>query len=318
MNKMANTLRFFEMLSTLLKGNTNLIDAVGVLSVGEPGGAVQEAAAKLMSVLKKGGGFSDGLAYAFGGDFVFPDMYRGIIRSSEQTGNIEAAVSHIVGDLERKIRARETISAAVLYPAVIAVIALAGTIVLITRGIPFFSESGMLPGVFLGQAVRSVLLAGMFLLGSGVLLTVLCYRLFVMDCYEFRIFYELHFLLAGGIPLAGAVTQCIMSIGENRWGRALVYVKKEIISGGRIGGAFEKAGVFSGYITGWLTVGDRNGEVTTVCERIAGYYRRQDERRREIVLRCTEPVFILLTGIYLLILVQGIIMPILTRAGGFI
>jgi general secretion pathway protein F len=315
---MAHTLRFFEMLSTLLRGNTNLIDAVSVLCGGETGGAVQETAAKLMSVLKKGGGFSDGLAYAVGRNFVFPDIYRGIIRSSEQTGDIGAAVSHIVGDLGRKIKARETISAAMMYPAVIAAVALAGTIVLITRGIPFFSESGMLPGVFLAQAVGSALFAGTFLLASGALLALLCYRLFVMDSYGFRIFYELHFLLAGGIPLTGALTQCIMSIGENKWGRALVYVKKDIVSGGRIAGAFEKTGVFPAYITGWLSVGDKNGEITTVCERIAGYYRGQDERRRGIVLRCTEPVFIVLTGIYLLILIQGIILPMLTRAGGFI
>jgi general secretion pathway protein F len=306
------------MLSTLLKGNTNLTDAVSVLCGGETGGAVQETAAKLMSVLKKGGGFSEGLAYASGRNFAFPDMYRGIIQSSEQTGNIEAAVSHVVGDLERKIKARETITVAMMYPAVVAVIALGGTVVLITRGIPFFSESGILSGVFLAQALRSVLFAGTFLLVSGVLLTMACYRLFVMDSYEFRIFYELHFLLAGGIPLSGAVTQCIMSIGENKWGRALVYVKKEIISGGRIAGAFEKTGVFPGYITGWLNIGDKNGEVTTVCGRIAGYYRKRDEGRRDIVLRCMEPVFIVLTGIYLLILVQGIILPILTRAGGLI
>jgi type II secretory pathway component PulF len=318
MNRTANTLRFFEMLSTLLKGNTNLIDAVSVLSGGGIEEPVREAAVKLMGVLKKGGGFADGMRYASGNGFLFPEIYQGIIRSSEQTGKVDAAIAHIVRDLERKIKARETISAAVLYPAAIAFIALLGTAALLYKGIPFFSESGILAGAFLTQAVRSVLSAGSFLLASGVLLTFLCYTLFVRDSAEFRIFYELSFLLEGGISLTDAITHCIMSIGENKWGRALAYAKKDLISGGPIAAAFEKTGVFPAYITGWLNIGDKNGEIKTACRRIAEYYQRQDEKRRDMVIRCTEPLFIVLTGLYLLILIQGIILPILTRAGGFI
>jgi type II secretory pathway component PulF len=318
MNRTSDTLRFFEMLSTLLKGGVNLIDAVSVLSGGEIERPVRETAEKLMNILKKGGGFSEGLIHASGKDFLFPGIYQGIVRSSEKTGKIDSAVSHIVRDLERKIKARETISAAVMYPAAVALIALAGTAVLLYKGIPFFAESGILSGIFLAQAVRSVISAGSFLLASGVMLTFFCYKLFVTDSYEFRIFYELYFLLEGGVSLTDAVTQCIMSIGENKWGGALAYIKKDIISGGRIAAAFEKTGLFSVYITGWLNIGDKNGEIKTVCKRIAEYYQKKDEARRDIVIRCTEPLFIVLTGLYLLFLIQGVILPILTRAGGFI
>jgi type IV pilus assembly protein PilC len=245
-------------------------------------------------------------------------MYQGLIRSAERTGRVDAALVRIAGDLERKIKARETIMAAMMYPAAIAVIAFAGTAILIYKGIPFFADSGILSGFFLTQAVTSVVFAGIFLLTAGTFLAFACYKAFIRESACFRIFYELSFLLEGDISLPEALTYCVMTAGENKWGRALAFVKKDIISGGRVAAAFEATGIFPAYITGWLNIGDKNGEIKTVCRRIAEYYQIRDERRREVVIRCIEPLFIVITGVYLLILIQGIILPILTRAGGFI
>jgi type IV pilus assembly protein PilC len=306
------------MLFTLLMGNTNLIDAVNVLSGREIEGPVRETAIRIMNVLKKGGGFANALAYASGKIIVFPERYLGLIRSAERTGKIDTALERIAGDLKRKIKARETIAAAMMYPAAIAVIALLGTIILIYKGIPFFAESGILSGVFLFQAITSVVFAGTFLFTLGIFLSFACYKLFIHESAYFRVFYELSFLLEGDISLPEALTHCIMALGENKWGRALAFIKKDIIAGGRVAAAFESTAVFPAYITGWLNIGDKNGEIKTVCRRIAEYYQIHDERRREIVLRCIEPLFIVITGVYLLILIQGIILPILTRAGGFI
>jgi type IV pilus assembly protein PilC len=306
------------MLFTLLGGNTNLIDAVNVLSGREIEKPLRETAAKVMGVLKKGGGFAEALAYASGKVLVFPERYRGLIRSAEKTGRVDAALARIAGDLRRKMKARETITAAMMYPVTVAIIALSGTIVLIYRGIPFFAESGILSGAFLSRAVASVIFAGIYLFAAGVLLTFTCYKLFIRESACFSIFYELSFLLEGDISLPEALTSCITTAGENKWGRALALVKRDIISGGRVAAAFEGTGIFPAYITGWLNIGDKNGEIKTVCRRIAEYYLARDERRREIVIRCMEPLFIAITGIYLLILIQGVVLPILTRAGGFI
>jgi type IV pilus assembly protein PilC len=318
MNKAARTLRFFQMLSALLGGSANLIDAVDVLCGKDIEKPVRETAVKAMGFLKKGGGFADALAYASDNALLFPDMYRGLMRSAERTGKIDAALAGIAGDLERKIKAREMIAAAMAYPLAVVLLALGGTAALIYKGIPFFTESGILPGVLLAQAAGSVLFAGTFLLSAGVLLAVGCYNFYVKESEGFHIFYELSFLLEGGISLPESLSHCIMSAGENKWGRALAFIKKDITEGKRVALAFEDAGVFPAYITGWLNIGDKNGEITTACRRIKEYYQARDNKRREMVIRFIEPLFIVVTGVYLLILIQGIILPILTRAGGII
>jgi type II secretory pathway component PulF len=316
MDKETRTLQFMEMLLVLLEGNINLTDAVSILTDHGTEKSVRETAEKLMTILKKGRTFTEAMTVSFRGGLVFPDSYEGLVRAAEKTGAVNRAFVQITSDLKRKIKAREAIITALLYPAAIIFIALAGTVVLLLKGFPFFAEAGMLSKEYMPQAKNSILFAGVFLLVSGTASAFACYKLYAKESAPFRIFYELSFLLDGNISLPDALSSCIMCIGENKWGRALAQVKKDIISGARLAASFEKTGVFPAYITGWLAVGDRNGEIKTVCHNIAEYYMGKDEKRRATTARFLEPLFIVITGVYLLILIQGVIIPVLTRVGG--
>jgi type IV pilus assembly protein PilC len=133
---------------------------------------------------------------------------------------------------------------------------------------------------------------------------------------EFRIFYLLSFLLEGNITIPDALSQCITGMGESKQGRALVAIKKEIASGTRLSQAFARSAVFSSYVSGWLAIADESGNIGEACRNISAYYQKRDAQIRHIASKCIEPAFIIVTGIYLLILIQSVILPILTHAGG--
>jgi type II secretory pathway component PulF len=318
MDKAARTLRLVEMLLALLEGHTNLTDAARILSGRSIEKPVRETAEKLMAVLKTGRSFAEGFAAAAQGTLLFPPLYAQMLRSAEQTGAVDKALAHIAEHLRRKIKARETVVAALVYPAAVVFIALAGTVVLLWKGLPLFAGAGMLPEEYLARAQSSVVFAGVFLLASGAAAAFACYRLIARESPPFRIFYELSFLLAEKVPLPDALTSCIMSMGTTKWGRALARAKRDITAGGHLARAFTDSGVFPAYITGWLAVGDRNGEIETACRHIAEYYRDRDGRRSAAVMRFAEPLFIVITGAYLVMLIQGVILPVLTRAGGLL
>ena len=318
MDKAARTLRFVEMLLALLEGHTNLTDAARILSGESMEKPVRDTAEKLLAVLKKGRSFAEGLAAASRGTLLFPPLYEEILRPAEQTGAVDKALARIAEHLRRTIKAREAVAAALAYPTAVVLIALAGTAFLLWKGLPLFAGAGMLPDDFLARARSSVIFAGVFLLASGAVAAFACYRLIARESPPSRIFYELSFLLEGKIPLPDALSSCIMSMGNTKWGRALARAKWDIASGGRLARAFADSGVFPAYITGWLAVGDRNGEIETVCRRIADYYRNRDERGSAAAMRLAEPLFIVITGAYLVMLIQGVILPVLTRAGGLL
>jgi type IV pilus assembly protein PilC len=234
------------------------------------------------------------------------------------TGSIETVLEKILLDLRRKQQSREMIVNVMVYPALIVTAALAGTIALLVKGIPLFVRAGMLSGAFLDTAFFGIVFAGVFLFIAGGVLFFIYFRLFGSDSPEYRVFYLLSLLLENHIPLGEALTQCVINMGETRYGRALAAIKNDIVSGVRFSLAFSKSALFSSYISGWLSVADANGDIHGACRNIALFFQQRDERIRNMAGKCIEPAVIIITGVYLLILVQTVILPVLTHAGGLV
>jgi type IV pilus assembly protein PilC len=319
MNKNRLTIRFFEMLLVLLQGKTNFIDALTILSNAGTEKNVQETAKKLLLLMKKGRTFSDSLTVIQNTKTLLVNpLYINLIKASELTGSLDIVLEHILADLQRKQKSVETIATVMMYPAIIVLVACAGTVFLLVKGLPLFINAGLLSGNVLSSAINGIIFAGVFLGVAGAAVFFACYKVFGDDSAEFRLFYLLSFLLQAKIPLNDALSQCIVGIHNAKYGKALIQIKKEISSGVHLSAAFAHTNVFSSYITGWLAIADENGDVTSVCRNIAAYFQKRDEHIREIASRCIEPVIIVITGIYLLILLQAVVLPLLTRAGGLL
>ena len=69
---------------------------------------------------------------------VFPEFYRGILRSAELTGQLDTVLDQLAGYLERDLEARRKIKSASIYPAIIAVMSLVTVVVLAVFVLPRF------------------------------------------------------------------------------------------------------------------------------------------------------------------------------------
>jgi type II secretory pathway component PulF len=310
------TLHFTELLLALLKGHTGLVDALRILSREGIEKTVRESAVELLLIMKRGRGFSGSLKVMRNGRVFFKPLYIALIAAAELTGNIENILERICADLQRKQKARGAAINIMIYPAIIILIAIAGTILIMVKGLPAFLQSGFLSGDVLKNAVAGIFIAGAVLFFGGGALFLFYFRIFYFDSPEFRIFYLLDFLLKSDIPLVDALSQCIAGIGNAKYAKALVSVKKDISSGIPFSTAFEAAGLFSPYVLGWLSVADTQGNISIICGSIKDYYEKKDTGLREIASRLIEPAVIVVTGAYLLIIMLTVILPILTYAGG--
>jgi general secretion pathway protein F len=312
------TLRFTELLLVLLKGNTGLVDALHILAGGGVEKPVGDGAAGLLALMKKGRGFSESLRLLPEGGVLFSPLYISLLAASELTGDIALVLERIAADLRRKQRATEQVVTMLLYPSVIVLIALIGTVLLIVRGLPLFVAAGLLSGAMLHQALSGIIAAGAVLLLGGAALFFAYFRIFYVDSPEFSIFYMLDFLLSGNVPLLDALAQCIAGMQRGAYGEALITIKKAIASGVPFSRAFAACKRFSPYVVGWLSVADTQGNVGVICANIRDYYAQKDARVREIAAKLIEPAVIVLTGAYLLIIILTAIIPVLTYAGGIV
>ncbi|GHV88912.1 type IV pilin biogenesis protein [Spirochaetia bacterium] len=318
MSRNSRTIQFVDMLHSLVKGNTGLVDALHILAGKGIDPAVRICAQKIRAVMEKGRSFSDGLEAVSGGAVYFAPLYRTLINAAENTGTINTVLEVILADLKRKQQARENLLGVMVYPAIIITIAFAGTLVLLFKGIPMFIEAGLVTEAVVDSAVSGIAAAGIFLFITGGVLFAVYYQIFGRDSPENKVFYLLSFLLQNNISVHDALSQCIASVGVSKHGKALVSIKKDNESGVRLPEAFGKHPVFPAYISGWLAIAGENGNMAGVCGTIYAHFQERDARVRAIAAKCIEPAIIIITGIYLLIVIQAVILPILTRAGGIL
>jgi type II secretory pathway component PulF len=309
-------LRFTELLLALLKGKTGLLDALSILGREGIERPVRESALSLLGMMKKGKGFSDSLRIIGEGKAIFDPLYVTLIAAAEITGSVEAVLERIASDLQRKQRAKENLLNILIYPAAIVFLAVAGTIGIIIKGMPLFISAGLLSSAVLEDAKTGIGLAGLVLLLGGGALFFVYFKIFNNDSPGSRIFYLLDFLMKSNITLPDALSQCIMSLGQTKYGGALVKIKKDIVSGVSFSEAFAKTKCFSPYVLGWLSIADINGNLNEISGSIRDYYLRKENKIREAAAKLIEPAVIVLVGFYVLIIMVTVILPILSYAGG--
>src|SRR6476469_6631524 len=122
-------------LGAFVRAGLPIIEAVKILSEEAKNPTVQRVMLDVESGLRRGERFSDCLDRH---PKVFPDYYRGIMRSAELTGRLDVVLEQLARYLERDLEARRKISAALIYPAVIAAMSLVTVVVLAAFVLPKF------------------------------------------------------------------------------------------------------------------------------------------------------------------------------------
>ena len=312
------TLHFSQMLITLLKAKVSLADALYILAGNGMEYPVKNYAAALLSSIKKGKKFSESLLTAGNNKIKYPPLYSKLIAMAELTGSIEPVLEHFISDLQKKLQLREKIINILIYPVLIIILAITGTIFLLLKGLPFFISEGFLSGTIIAEAVSGICTACLVLVLGGVFLFFIYYKIFCLDSPEFKIFYMLDLLLQGSFTLPDAISQCINAVRSSKYAKSLVLLKKDINSGLSFSKAITKIKFFSPYVSGWLSIAGVEGNIEEICANIKQFYSDRDTKFRETASRFLEPLIIILTGSYILIIIMTVILPILTHAGGII
>ena len=295
-----------------------MIDALFILSRDGIERRVKESAKALLLLMKRGLGFSESLHLIQNRMVFFNTMYITLIAAAELTGAIDNVLEQIAGDLKRRKQAADNAFNIMIYPVIVIIIAVTGTVLLIFKGMPLFMESGFISGDIITKAVNGIISAGSILLIGGVVLFTAYFKVFYKDSNEFRIFYMMDFLLQNNVTVIDALDQCIKSMNNTRYLRSLLKIKKDIINGIPFSQAFSKLPRITPYAAAWLSVADKHGNIGEICGNIKKYYAGKEAKKREVFTRLIEPAVIFLTGSYLLILILTVIMPILTLTGGII
>lgn len=231
----------------------------------------------------------------------FDAVYISFIGFSEVTGNLGETLAFLKKREERIELNRSKLVEAAMYPSFVVTLAIVGCIFL-NR---FSFEMG-------GASIDG----GALFTGILIVVSVCCFAFMILHknlCEDklYEAFLAIAFLIKSGINVSAAVGAGIIIAGPGtKFGLYFQQAKRNLECGMNVFAAFSGFG-FNDRIKNALYYANMAGDKSDVFEKIAVKMGIEDEKRKKRCLAMVEPVFIGITGLFLMILLVIYFIPLM-------
>ena len=270
----------------------------------------------------------------------FPPLYRAMVSAGETSGALEPILERLADGLERDQTVRGKVITALVYPAVLAVVALGVIGALMTFVVPkvvdqFDSMNQTLPlltrlvigvsdgmrdrGWLAGLIVLLSILAGAVALrrpairlqaDTALLRLPLVGRL-IRDLHGAKMARTLSTMIAAGLPVLEGLTITARTVSNRALRAATETMADAVREGGGLSAAMRRADVFPPILVYMTASGESSGRLEPMLERAADYLEREFSTFTAVMLSLLEPAIIVVMGGVVALIVLSILLPIL-------
>lgn len=269
----------------------------------------------------------------------FPPLYRAMTAAGEQSGALQPILERLADGLERDEVVRGKVLTALVYPCVLAVVALGVVVAMMTYIVPkvvdqFDSMGQTLPlltrlviglsdlmrdwGWLMALVIAAVVAAGLIArrreavrlkLDAWVLRLPLVGRL-TRDLHGARMARTLSTMIAAGLPVLEGLTITARTVSNRALRRATEQMAEAVREGG-LSAAMRRAEVFPPILVYMTASGESSGRLEPMLERAADYLEREFSNFTAVMLSLLEPAIIVVMGGIVAVIVLSILLPIL-------
>lgn len=292
----------------------------------------------MLATVKSGKGLSHAMQ-AHGG--MFDEFYISMIRSGEASGNLADILTRLAAQLERAKEVRSNVVSALIYPAILALVAVISVTLMLGFVVPQFEELFADMGQALPVLTQIVVSAGNVIKDWGLLIIVIAIGVVFVarqwlatvegrDWFDHKMLqfpilggvvlkYEiarfsrtLGTLLGSGVSLLQALNISVGTVTNGEVKKALVVLAPEVKRGGPISHALAEANLFSPMMIQMIRVGEESGQLDQMLLELARVYDDEVAAGVKRSLTLLEPVLILLMGGMIGVIIVAILMGILS------
>lgn len=324
-------------LAVMLRAGLPLDRALKVLVGMGPRQELKTMLDDLLTAVKGGKSLSQALrAYPS----VFGHFYVNMVRSGEASGALAMVFERLAEHLERIKNLRDSVVAALIYPAILMVVACLSVSLMLGFVVPKFEQLFSDMGSALPLPTQIVVRAGNFMADYGWLIGLVIviggflfrrwtktsagqewlgkYLLRVPMLGEVVMKYELTrfsrtmgTLLANGVSILDALGIASETVGNQPLRASLGGLAAAIKQGGRLSVSLEKTGLFSQLAVNMVQIGEETGRLDTMLLELARVSDGEVQAGVRRVLTLLEPLLILVLGVVIAAIIISILMGIL-------
>ena len=319
----ADIILFTRQLATFVGAGVPMSRALGTIAQETASPLFKRVILAVLDDLERGQNLSEALVKH---PKVFPTLYVDLVRVAELTGNLEATLTELAGYLRRDLNTVRRVQAALIYPAVILVVATGVVIILVFFALPAFTRIfaefrvelplstriligivdftrrwGLVIGAVVAAAAGGIVLALRTARGAYVRdqlsIRVPILGPIVLSAVLNRFARTLAMVLKAGVPLGQTFEAVIASTGNRVFQRGLTTVKEQMTSGEGFAGPLIRTHLFPPMLTQMVRVGEETGTLDTYLEQAAEFYEEELEYRIRAMTSLIEPVMTVAVGI---------------------
>ncbi|HET6546185.1 MAG TPA: type II secretion system inner membrane protein GspF [Rhodanobacteraceae bacterium] len=323
-------------LATLIGAGLPIDEALAALSEQAGDDRQQELTAALRGRVLEGASLAQAMA-----DFpdTFPEIFRASVAAGEQSGRLDPVLEKLADYAEARDALKQTVIAALAYPILLSLVAIAVVAGLLTYVVP------QIVGVFqdlhrtLPWATRALMALSAFLRRWGWLILLLLAGLVIAFNVALKrdpVRYRWHTLLLG-LPLIGRLTRAANTARATRtlallagsavplldalsiaaqvvpnlpMREALQRAAFKVREGGGFSRALGESGQFPPIALRLIASGERSGELPRMLIEAAAQQQRELDRWLTVLSAVLGPAVILIVGAMVLFIVLAILLPI--------
>jgi type IV pilus assembly protein PilC len=323
-------------LATMISSGLALMRALTVLEGQTENPRLKAAVITVRQDIESGASLSGALARH---PKIFSELFVAMIRAGETGGFLEDALLRVADQLEAQNRLRRQVRSAMVYPAVVSMIAICVVVAMLAFIIPVFAGVFKQFGGKMPSLTQHTLAASNFMrhqwyivliVGVG---TVVGFRkwksskagrpiwdrmrlkapakigLIVQKVALARWARTLSSLTTAGVPMLEAIDVTGRTAGNTTVERAMVTVRNSVQGGGMIATALESEPIFPTLVTSMVRVGEETGELDSTLGKVADFYEEQVEAAVKALTSILEPIMIAVIGSIVGFMVLAMYLP---------
>ena len=252
----------------------------------------------------------------------FDKLYVSFIRFAERCGCLEKSLDFLNRKCRREQQNAFKVVEASVYPVFVILLSVAAAVLLTSYSSSFDELTG--GNLQLKQDFYStIIIAFSFLIMfCTIAFFVLKRTLGTNKLYE--AFLATGFLVKGGESLANAVRNAVNILGyETKEGQLFVKAGEKLFYGMNLRSSFDVSNtLWNSLLRSELEeaffYAENSGGENDVFEKIALWLNSRDEKRRAVCFKLVEPFFISGTGIFLLVFLANLVLPMMTESAMFL
>jgi len=308
--------------ATMVNAGLPLVQALEILVAQTDSEPIRKALGAVLHDVESGNTLADALAQH---PKVFTELYVNMVSAGESGGILDTIMNRLAEFLEKNEALARKVKAAMIYPAVISVVAIGAIVVLLLFVIPTFQAMFASFDQQLPLPTRIVIAASDFLqhywwalLAGGIggsalfrrwvatpmgrltfdriLLAMPILGTVVLKSAVSRFTRTLGTLMSSGVSILEGLEITAKTSGNRVIHDAIIESRTSIAGGESISKPLERAKVFPPMVTQMIAVGEETGDLDGMLSKIADFYDDEVDVAVDGLLKAMEPLMIVILG----------------------